>query len=60
VPCSEKAQTRNQGGGGYGRQERPMFPAVCVTCGKYTMVPFQPSGEKPFIVETVLGFNISA
>jgi len=35
------------GGGGYGRQEREMFPAVCATCGKDTMVPFQPSGEKP-------------
>jgi CxxC-x17-CxxC domain-containing protein len=42
VSCS-----RNQGGGGYGRQEREMFPAVCATCWKDTMVPFQPSGEKP-------------
>jgi len=45
--AAKKAQTRNQGGGGYGRQEREMFPAVCATCGKDTTVPFQPSGDKP-------------
>ena len=45
--AAKKAQTRNQGGGGYGRQEREMFPAVCATCGKETTVPFQPSGDKP-------------
>ncbi len=45
--AAKKAQTRNQGGGGYSRQEREMFPAVCATCGKETTVPFQPSGDKP-------------
>ena len=45
--AAKKEQTRNQGGGGYSRQQREMFPAVCATCGKETTVPFQPSGEKP-------------
>jgi CxxC-x17-CxxC domain-containing protein len=38
------------GNGGYGggmRAERQMFPAVCDECGRETMVPFQPSGNKP-------------
>jgi len=36
-------------GGGYGggRAERTMHPAVCSACGKETMVPFVPSGDKP-------------
>ena len=34
-------------GGGFERREREMFPAVCAQCGKDTMVPFQPSGDKP-------------
>ncbi|HZK84496.1 MAG TPA: CxxC-x17-CxxC domain-containing protein [Desulfosporosinus sp.] len=46
--AARKKQSRNQGGGGgYVRQERQMFPAVCATCGKETTVPFQPSGDKP-------------
>ena len=46
--AAKKAQTRNEGGGGgYSRQQREMFPAVCATCGKETTVPFQPSGDKP-------------
>ena len=50
--CSEcraakKQQTRGNTGGGYGRSQREMFPAVCATCGKQTEVPFQPSGDKP-------------
>jgi len=28
-------------------QERQMFPAVCASCEKDTLVPFQPSGGKP-------------
>lgn len=35
------------GGGGYGRYERPMFPAICSQCGKETQVPFQPRGDRP-------------
>lgn len=45
--AARKAQTRNGGGGGYSRQQREMFPAVCANCGKETTVPFQPSGDKP-------------
>ncbi|KLU65269.1 hypothetical protein DEAC_c28210 [Desulfosporosinus acididurans] len=44
--AARKQQTRGNGGG-YGRQQREMFPAVCAECGKETMVPFQPSGDKP-------------
>ncbi|CAN5194819.1 zinc-ribbon domain containing protein [soil metagenome] len=40
------------GGGGFGagggqRSDRQMFPAICDECGQETMVPFQPSGNKP-------------
>ncbi|ADY57496.1 hypothetical protein Sgly_3232 [Syntrophobotulus glycolicus DSM 8271] len=41
---ARKAQGRS---GGYSRQPREMFPAVCSACGKETTVPFQPTGEKP-------------
>jgi CxxC-x17-CxxC domain-containing protein len=34
-------------GGGYGRSNREMYPAVCAQCGKDTMVPFQPRGDRP-------------
>ncbi len=26
---------------------RPMFPAVCATCGAATQVPFEPRSERP-------------
>jgi len=46
--AARKTQNRGQGGGGgYVRQERQMFPAVCATCGKDTTVPFQPSENRP-------------
>ena len=45
--AARKAQNGNQRGGGFVRQERQMFPAICATCGKETTVPFQPSGDKP-------------
>ena len=39
------------GGGGYSsrgdRGERTMYPAVCSSCGKDTMVPFEPTAGKP-------------
>lgn len=38
------------GGGSYSgspRAERQMFPVVCDECGQDTMVPFQPTGNKP-------------
>ncbi|HEX5506051.1 MAG TPA: zinc-ribbon domain containing protein [Thermomicrobiales bacterium] len=34
-------------GGGYERPQRQMYPAICSQCGKETMVPFQPRGDKP-------------
>lgn len=46
--AAKKQQNRgNRGGYGNDRQERQMYPAVCASCGKETMVPFQPSGDKP-------------
>ncbi|HBF38728.1 MAG TPA: zinc-binding protein [Firmicutes bacterium] len=39
---------RDSGRSSYqGNTERQMYPAVCHTCGANTMVPFQPSGDKP-------------
>jgi len=35
------------GGGGFDRGPREMHPAVCAECGKDTMVPFQPRGDRP-------------
>jgi CxxC-x17-CxxC domain-containing protein len=35
------------GGGGYERRERQMYPVVCDNCGKDTLVPFQPRGDRP-------------
>lgn len=45
--AQRKAENRSRSGGGFNRPERQMFPAVCASCGKDTMVPFQPSGDKP-------------
>jgi len=58
VRCPEcraaRRAERNAGGmshgshvGGYGRETRQMYPAVCARCGKQTEVPFQPRGDKP-------------
>lgn len=45
--AARKAQNRGGSGSYSSRPQREMFPAVCSACGKETMVPFQPSGEKP-------------
>ena len=45
--AAKKAQVRGNSGGGFGRQQREMFPATCSACGKETTVPFQPTGDKP-------------
>ncbi|MHB8157408.1 MAG: zinc-ribbon domain containing protein [Desulfocucumaceae bacterium] len=47
--AARKAQNRGGGrdGGGYNRQNRQMYPAVCASCGKETEVPFQPRGDRP-------------
>ncbi len=44
-----KRAQRNDGGfgGGYDRNDREMHPAVCAECGKDTMVPFRPRGDRP-------------
>jgi len=44
--AARKQQGRN-GGGGFARPQREMYPAVCSSCGKETTVPFQPTGDKP-------------
>jgi len=41
--CREKRKAARGGGAG----DRPMFDAVCSTCGKDCQVPFQPNGNKP-------------
>lgn len=45
--CPECRAARKQARGGYNRGEREMFPAICADCGKETMVPFKPSGDRP-------------
>jgi len=48
-----RAARKNSGGGGYGagggydRQERQMFTAVCASCGGEALVPFQPHSDRP-------------
>mgnify|MGYP002395649427 CR=1 FL=1 len=49
---ARKAQGRTERGygrgqGGYSREKREMYSAVCAACGKTTQVPFQPTGDKP-------------
>jgi len=34
-------------GGMYSSAKREMFPVKCAECGKDTMVPFQPRGDRP-------------
>ena len=53
-PSCRAANKANRGGGGgyasgggFGRSERQMFPAVCAECGTETQVPFEPRGDKP-------------
>src|SRR3990172_6248338 len=46
-PECRAARKASEGGGGYGRREREMFPAVCAQCGKDTQVPFQPRSDRP-------------
>ncbi len=42
--CREQRKRRR-------REERPMHSAVCAECGAETMVPFQPTGERPVYCE---------
>lgn len=46
----DSSSNYTSGGGGYSsapRAERQMYPAICDQCGRETMVPFMPSGNKP-------------
>ncbi len=46
--CDSCRQTRrNERDGGNGQGQRDMHPVVCAECGKDTMVPFQPRGDRP-------------
>ena len=49
--CPSCREARRASRGGYGASRgtgrREMFPAVCAQCGKETMVPFQPRGDRP-------------
>jgi CxxC-x17-CxxC domain-containing protein len=47
-----RSARRNQGSNSgfnsaYGQGRREMHPAVCAECGKDTMVPFLPRGDRP-------------
>ena len=47
---SRRSQQGGGGGGGGGfasQASREMHPAVCAQCGKDTMVPFRPRGDRP-------------
>lgn len=44
--AARKEQSGRRGDRG-GRSDRPMYTAICHTCGKTATVPFQPSGDKP-------------
>jgi CxxC-x17-CxxC domain-containing protein len=48
--CRQKRKSQRFGdesNGQYNKGPRQMFPATCARCGKETMVPFQPRGDKP-------------
>jgi CxxC-x17-CxxC domain-containing protein len=37
------------GGGGYDRERKQMFDAVCASCSQPAQVPFRPNGRKPVL-----------
>ncbi len=45
--CRAKRKRSRPSGGGFGRREREMYPAVCAACGQKTMVPFKPTNDRP-------------
>ena len=49
LPCRQARRNDRSygGGGGYDRGPREMHPVICAECGKDTMVPFQPRGDRP-------------
>jgi len=46
-PSCRQARRNQRSDGGYDRGPREMYPAVCAECGKNTMVPFRPRGDRP-------------
>ncbi|MFQ6094237.1 MAG: CxxC-x17-CxxC domain-containing protein [bacterium] len=46
-PSCRQARRSQRSSGGYDRGPREMHPAVCAECGKDTMVPFRPRGDRP-------------
>ncbi len=51
--CPSCRQVRkSSAGGGYGgashaHGDRPMYTAICASCGREARVPFQPRGDRP-------------
>ncbi|HZJ84849.1 MAG TPA: zinc-ribbon domain containing protein [Syntrophomonadaceae bacterium] len=45
--CRRARKQQRNDRGGYRRENRPMFSAVCAECGQETTVPFEPSGDRP-------------
>lgn len=47
--CPECRRLRKQqrSGGSRSREDRPMYKAVCASCGQETTVPFEPTGDRP-------------
>ncbi len=47
--AARRARVGGSGGGGMGmgRSDRTMYPVVCSSCGKDSLVPFQPRGDRP-------------
>ncbi|MBI2872993.1 MAG: zinc-ribbon domain containing protein [Chloroflexi bacterium] len=45
--CRQARRSDSFSGGGFGRPQREMHPTVCAECGKDTMVPFRPRGDRP-------------
>lgn len=45
--CRGTRKSQDRGGFGGDRGQREMHPVVCAQCGKDTMVPFQPRGDRP-------------
>ena len=45
--CRGARKSQGRGPGSFGGSTREMHPAVCAECGKDTMVPFRPRGDKP-------------
>lgn len=44
--CRARKRAERINAGGY-RSTRQMYPAVCAECGRDTMVPFEPHGDRP-------------